>query len=196
MDQDPVFNAALETFIRYGFRKTSMEDIARAVGVSRQALYQQFGSKEALFRLALHHVIQVSVAEAKVALADTSLGLPERLLRAFDGWCGQHVDAIRSSPHAPEILVMANVEGGAVSKAAEESLLAGVARLLGTERAGHTADPMDTAFTLYAASKGLLHTARDRAAYLQSMRTVIRALVGGPDPSGVTRRKTQKKKSP
>ena len=38
-----------QLFLRFGYRKTSMDDIARAAGVSRQALYLWFPNKEALF---------------------------------------------------------------------------------------------------------------------------------------------------
>ena len=34
--------AAIQCFVRYGARKTSMADIATAAGVSRQTLYDSF----------------------------------------------------------------------------------------------------------------------------------------------------------
>ncbi|WP_332818931.1 TetR/AcrR family transcriptional regulator [Sphingopyxis sp.] len=45
-----ILDAALPVFIRFGFRKTSMADIARAAGISRASLYLSFNSKEELFR--------------------------------------------------------------------------------------------------------------------------------------------------
>jgi AcrR family transcriptional regulator len=47
---DRILDAALPVFIRFGFRKSSMSDIARAAGISRAALYLCFNSKEELFR--------------------------------------------------------------------------------------------------------------------------------------------------
>lgn len=47
---EAILDAALPVFVRHGFRKTSMADIARAAGISRAALYLSFGSKEELFR--------------------------------------------------------------------------------------------------------------------------------------------------
>jgi AcrR family transcriptional regulator len=52
------------TFARYGFRKTSMEDLARASRVSRQALYNHFGSKAALADWAAQTLIENSLAQA------------------------------------------------------------------------------------------------------------------------------------
>lgn len=45
-----ILDAALPVFVRYGFRKTSMADIARAAAISRASLYLAFSSKEELFR--------------------------------------------------------------------------------------------------------------------------------------------------
>lgn len=42
--------AAFETFRAYGFRRTSMEDIAKAAGMSRAALYLHFRNKEDIQR--------------------------------------------------------------------------------------------------------------------------------------------------
>ncbi|OKO85591.1 TetR/AcrR family transcriptional regulator [Bradyrhizobium sp. AS23.2] len=45
-----ILDAALPVFVRYGFRKTSMADIAKAAGISRASLYLAFSNKEELFR--------------------------------------------------------------------------------------------------------------------------------------------------
>ena len=42
--------AATAIFLRYGFKKTSMDDVAQAAGVSRQGLYLYFDTKDFLFR--------------------------------------------------------------------------------------------------------------------------------------------------
>jgi AcrR family transcriptional regulator len=45
-----ILDAALPVFVRYGFKKTSMADIAQAAGISRASLYLSFSNKEELFR--------------------------------------------------------------------------------------------------------------------------------------------------
>jgi AcrR family transcriptional regulator len=45
-----ILDAALPVFVRFGFRKTAMADIAKAAGISRASLYLSFNSKEELFR--------------------------------------------------------------------------------------------------------------------------------------------------
>lgn len=66
--------AALNCFIRYGYRRTSMETIARAAGMSRPALYQHFSGKEDMFRASVAHLLDASVTEAAArGRADGSL---------------------------------------------------------------------------------------------------------------------------
>ena len=53
---DAILDAAFGAFAAYGYRRTTMEDIAHAAGLSRTALYLHFRSKEDLFRsLTLRH---------------------------------------------------------------------------------------------------------------------------------------------
>lgn len=64
---DHILDAALPVFVRFGFRKTSMADIARAAGISRASLYLTFKSKEELFRagsLRAHTKTMINVTAA------------------------------------------------------------------------------------------------------------------------------------
>lgn len=71
-ERDPVImaeilNGGRELFKRYGFKKTTMEDIARMVGKSKSALYYYFKTKEEIFEAILMEDIrrqQVQVSEA------------------------------------------------------------------------------------------------------------------------------------
>jgi len=44
-----IIDGALKTFLRLGYKKTTMDDIAKDLGVSKGAVYQYFTSKEDLF---------------------------------------------------------------------------------------------------------------------------------------------------
>jgi TetR/AcrR family transcriptional regulator len=48
--RDSIVAAAVPVFGRYGYRKTSMDQLAQAAGVSRPAVYQYFPNKDAVFR--------------------------------------------------------------------------------------------------------------------------------------------------
>ena len=55
--QEMYLQVALEAFLDNGFAGTSIEEIARRAKASKVTLYRRYGSKAALFRLAVHHAI-------------------------------------------------------------------------------------------------------------------------------------------
>ncbi|HSZ41158.1 MAG TPA: helix-turn-helix domain-containing protein [Trebonia sp.] len=86
-----VLAVALDTFARYGYRKTSMEDVAQAAAISRPGLYLLFGSKRELFTAAVTEALDRGLAAVAETLADTARPLRERLLDAFDHWTGRYI---------------------------------------------------------------------------------------------------------
>lgn len=85
-----LLEAALTVFTRYGFRKTSMEEVARAARVSRQGLYLHFATKEELFQATVKHTLESSLQAAVAALREGDT-LEQKLVRAFDEWVGRFV---------------------------------------------------------------------------------------------------------
>lgn len=78
-ERDPAIMAEIltegrELFKRYGFKKTTMEDIARMVGKSKSALYYYFKTKEEIFDAILHEEIrkQQSIITAAVQEAGSA----------------------------------------------------------------------------------------------------------------------------
>jgi AcrR family transcriptional regulator len=92
-----VLTAALEAFGRYGFRKTSMEDVARSADISRQGLYLHFASKEALFRAAVGRELDTALDEASRRLDEKGVGLDQRVVGALDAWLGRYVGSMLAS---------------------------------------------------------------------------------------------------
>jgi TetR/AcrR family transcriptional regulator of autoinduction and epiphytic fitness len=86
-----VLSVALEVFGRYGFRKTSMDDVARAAEISRQGLYFYFESKEALFRAAVRKEFDTALTEASQCLDDDSVAIDDRVVGALDAWFGRYI---------------------------------------------------------------------------------------------------------
>src|ERR1700761_6193164 len=86
-----VLDSAMATFARFGYRKTSMEEVARAADISRPGLYFLFSSKESLFRAAVTQALERDIAAVEHVLSDTGRPLGERLLDAFDHWAGRYI---------------------------------------------------------------------------------------------------------
>src|SRR6187549_78120 len=99
-------DAAATVFMRFGFRKTSMDEVARAANVSRQGLYLHFATKEELFRASVEYLLDTALADATAALADADLPLEKRLLAAFDAWTGRFVGAL--GPNAADLTAAAS----------------------------------------------------------------------------------------
>lgn len=52
-DHSPILDAALDVFMRYGFKRATMSDIATAAGLSRQSLYARFANKDEVYAAGL-----------------------------------------------------------------------------------------------------------------------------------------------
>lgn len=61
--------AALELFLARGYASTRMEDVARAAGVSKGAIYLHFPNKEALFHAVIREGVVARVEEAEATVA-------------------------------------------------------------------------------------------------------------------------------
>ena len=54
-----ILQASLEVFGSYGYKKTSMQDIADTLGISRPALYQYYKNKEAVFLALVEYTLKL-----------------------------------------------------------------------------------------------------------------------------------------
>jgi AcrR family transcriptional regulator len=95
--QERVLSVALEVFGRYGFRKTSMDEVARSADISRQGLYLYFASKEALFRAAVRQELDTALGDASRCLDEEGAALDRRVVTALDAWLGRYVGSMLAS---------------------------------------------------------------------------------------------------
>lgn len=100
--QDRVITAAADQFIRHGFARTTMGDIARAAEISRPALYLLFPGKEELFAAAVNHLNRLRMAEIESALAGCKT-LEERLFTACRLWLGTVFELQCTTPDARDM---------------------------------------------------------------------------------------------
>src|SRR6476646_9319168 len=104
--RDRILDAAMLVFRRHGFRRSSIEETAEAAGLTRQALYHHFKSKEALFRAVIERVHEDALAAGAAAverneaaggmLADISIAQVSARLKAF-------IASFDGSPHVEEL---------------------------------------------------------------------------------------------
>src|SRR5215470_9846396 len=67
--RESILNAATEVFAAAGYRAAKVSDVAARIGVSEPVIFQNFGSKEALYEAVLNRVADGTRGELQ-ALAD------------------------------------------------------------------------------------------------------------------------------
>jgi len=67
--RERILDSAAKIFSQYGYRLASMELVAQACGLTRQALYHHFDSKEALFRAVVEAVHENALEAERAAAA-------------------------------------------------------------------------------------------------------------------------------
>ena len=175
--QAALLDAAVGVFARYGFRKTSMDEVARAAGVSRQGLYLQFANKEELFRKALQHSLNRQLTAASAALSHTEDSLEKRLIAACDAWSGRFVGSLGSG--AADLMCASTSLAGSTLAQFESRFEAAISRAIADSPLNHfcaAADlcAADLARALHATARGLKQSCASREEFLKGMTVAAR----------------------
>ena len=196
--RDEIVEAAVPIFLRFGYKKASMDAVAAAANVSRQAVYLHFSGKEALFAAVVDHLCQTTREAAHVALWREGLALDEQLLAAFDETMPHESMALLA-----ELLVtarhlvpdsVANIDAlvvGEVSARLREALD-------GRPWAVAAGTVEQAAKVLQAVSYGLKEQTDSREEYLAGMRSAINLTLaaGALSPSESSTRRGNTRRQP
>lgn len=108
--REAILLAAETVFRQYGYRRTSMEDIAKEADVSRPSVYSYFKNKDEVFRCLSARLHENALAESKQRLdADPEkASLEERIEGALASKLGGVTTFGDESPHGNEICDEAN----------------------------------------------------------------------------------------
>jgi AcrR family transcriptional regulator len=79
--KDSIIKVARAVFSKYGFKKTTMEDIAKAAGKGKSSLYYYFKSKEEVFEIVLD--CEVNILRDELMKAINTTELPQQKLRTY-----------------------------------------------------------------------------------------------------------------
>ncbi|WP_051927406.1 TetR/AcrR family transcriptional regulator [Ruegeria halocynthiae] len=169
----------ISVFAQNGFCKTSMEDIAQAVGLSRQSIYKKFGSKEACYNWSLK-TYMTNVYTRVFAILEEMDGPPQDILeRVFDAVVGDGVD-LAKTPHGVKL-----VEDSLEVAASQKENWPECYRIRLSEfllRSGFASSPeqgQDIAHLLVTASRGALVVASSRQDFSEDMRRIIKTVLSG-----------------
>ena len=104
---DRILSAAENIFARFGFRRASMSQIAEEAGLTRQALYHHYSSKEALFRAVveqLHECAYEAEAAAGLEQEQAGGGLADILAAQIGARFRYLIECVEESPQAEELM--------------------------------------------------------------------------------------------
>jgi TetR/AcrR family transcriptional regulator, regulator of autoinduction and epiphytic fitness len=177
--QAAVLDAAVGVFARFGFRKASMDEVARAAGVSRQGLYLQFANKEDLFRKALEHSLSAQLQAALAALSLEQDALELRLVAACNAWSGRFVGSLGAD--AADLMCASSVLASSTLAHYEARFEQAIVRAIAESplaRACATAEvsPADLARALHATARGLKHSCKSREEFVNGLTAAVRML--------------------
>lgn len=100
-----ILNAALQTFLDYGFKRTTMDDIAKAAGMSRPALYLVYKNKKDIFRACI--ITMMDVLKARLdQVVSGSASTEESVYSVLEAGIVEPFHILAHTTHGPEIFDM------------------------------------------------------------------------------------------
>jgi AcrR family transcriptional regulator len=185
-----ILDTALTVFSQYGYAKTTMQDVARAAGMSRAGLYLHFASKEDLFRAGSRRAHSRALGHVDAALAERGDVL-SRVDAAMAAYFEELMAQISSSVHGRELFDASLTITGDIVSEANAALAARLASALeAAATAGEvhfsTADATaeDIALLLLAVVDGLKKTSTDPAVWREQRALFLRLMRGAIAPPG------------
>jgi AcrR family transcriptional regulator len=173
--EEKVIATARQVFLRYGYKRVTMADLAEAARISRPALYLVFPSKEEVFVAVMTRLFAETLNEIRQGMRRFSTAA-EKLTFAFDVWCVRPFELIQVSPDAKDLFESScqfatNVTAEAA--AGFEGILAEVLEPLVQMQAGVNLSSVQIAHILASAAPGF----KESSANAAQLRQLIAGLV-------------------
>ena len=186
--REAILSAAETLFRRYGYRRTSMEDIAKETGMSRPSVYSHFKNKDEVFRSLSEKIHEKALHETSRSLnADPKkTSLEERLEGALAARLGGVHTFGDESPHGNEICDEANRLCGDIVSDASSRFQVMLTNAL--RKAGRDGDinlgspgpsPQVAAELLNLGAYGLIRGAEDSATFYKRLGHFVAIYVAG-----------------
>ncbi len=180
--RDQIIKAAMAAFMRYGYRRVTMGDLAKEAGMSRPTLYAVFASKEEVFNAVATQMMEEALAEIRRRVAGPG-SLAEKLEQVLEIWVVRTYELIHRSPDAKELIECTQ----AFSQDVIESAYSGLESVLVSVIAPHAAPamrPQQLAHTLALSARGIKENARDVDDLRASLAGLVAMVVGALSDSG------------
>lgn len=117
--RDLVLRAAMVRFTNYGYKRTSLEDIANEANLSRPTIYAYFKNKKTILRSVSQGIHDVTLANIEIAL-NLDATLEQRLLQCFNAWTEPYKSILFGTPHGAELIGASSLLASDISTKASE----------------------------------------------------------------------------
>jgi AcrR family transcriptional regulator len=168
-----ILTGARAAFLRFGFERASIADIAAGAGVSRTAVYHYFASKDEVL-CAVVDEMHAATAQASRTVLDEQHAIGDVLIGLLDAKFGRTLALLHESPHGAELIDATHRLTGPATRIADAAFQALVVEALVQD--GRKTDADAVADTIVAAAKGLLRSGTDlvsRKQYLERIGRLI-----------------------
>jgi AcrR family transcriptional regulator len=173
--QNPLLDAAFAAFATYGYRRTTMDDIAKLAHISRTALYLHWRNKEDIFRSLAIRYFDEAVRDMADAFARPGQSKEMALLAAFVAKDGKFMETVLTTPHGKELMDAGFAVAGDLASAGQARMAQVLARWLReqgtTEDIGSAAELADI---ILMAAQGLKTNADTIEAYRKGQAQLAR----------------------
>lgn len=183
--REAILEAASRLFVRYGYRRTSMELLATEAQVAKPTLYAHFDDKDAVFRAVVDHVMTRVVTAARAA-AEGQGGIADRLAGVLVAKFTTLHELVHQSPHAAELLDSQGRLGADVVDRHDRELRKVLAALVEEGVASRELDLARTGVTVAALVEALLRAGHgagfaspNAAAHRRHLTELVRLIVTG-----------------
>lgn len=171
-----VVSAARDVFLRYGYGRTTMGDIAQAAGLTRPTLYLSFRDKESIFHAVIRAMVADRIDEIRLGVAERDT-LQDKLSFACETWVLGAYELVRDYPDAQDLFDL-KVLPVRESYEAFDALIAEIVRqpLLESDL---TISEAVFAAMISSAIKGFKDMAQDNATLCELVRALAAMTVAG-----------------
>ena len=171
--------------MRYGFKRTTMGDIAQAAGLSRPGLYLVFSSKEDIFAGVIERFSTSAIDDIKQHLPQLTT-LKDKLNYVFEVAFARPFETALQSPHAEELFESGQSIACSAIDDSYTNLRALVTSILKSEPVELKPlklTPAKLAHILTTAARGLKHQSRDAKDLRHSLSGLVQLTVAATQPA-------------
>ena len=170
-----ILQEAQSFFIRYGVKRTSIDEVARAAEIAKGTLYVYYESKEMLFAEVARNICADILTEANKA-AEMPAPLAERLVGILDAEIGVLHRLVEHSPHVRELTESKEAMASATFATLDRDMKQLITTVLGEENIAR----QDAAEMFIAAAVGTTQSGDSSAElYRSRLRAIVDVLLIG-----------------